>query len=163
MWICSTCGEKHEDQFNSCWKCNQTRSGSPVVTAPEREDTHPLCCARCATRLDYVGSKRFHEGARWGVLGELGELFVNRECFDVFVCPRCGRVEFFVEGIGEEFRPPVKERGAGRLLSEASKLEAEGKVREALALYQEAATHYADTEAGRDALRSIEALRRKLQ
>jgi hypothetical protein len=23
----------------------------------------------------------------------------------VFVCPRCGRVELFVDGIGEELRP----------------------------------------------------------
>jgi len=39
------------------------------------------------------------------VLGDLGELFVNKERFDVYCCPRCGRVEFFVDGIGEEFRP----------------------------------------------------------
>jgi hypothetical protein len=62
-------------------------------------------CARCATNLDYVGTKRFHEGTRYGVLGDIGELFVKREQFDVYVCPRCGRVEFFVDGIGEEFRP----------------------------------------------------------
>jgi hypothetical protein len=35
--------------------------------------------------------------------GELGELFVNRESFDIYVYPRCGRVEFFVDGIGESF------------------------------------------------------------
>ena len=67
--------------------------------------SNPLDCARCATSLDYVGTKRFHEGTRWGVLGELGELFTNREHFDVYVCPRCGRVELFVDGIGEELRP----------------------------------------------------------
>ena len=39
------------------------------------------------------------------VLGELGELFVNKERFDVFVCGRCGRVELFIDGIGEQFRP----------------------------------------------------------
>ena len=38
-------------------------------------------------------------------LGDLGELFVNKERFDVYCCPRCGRVEFFVDGIGEEYRP----------------------------------------------------------
>lgn len=32
-------------------------------------------------------------------------LFENREHFDVYVCPRCGRVEFFLDGVGEEFRP----------------------------------------------------------
>ena len=50
-------------------------------------------------------TKRFHEGTRWGALGDLGELFVNKESFDVYVCPHCGRVELFVDGIGEQFRP----------------------------------------------------------
>lgn len=65
----------------------------------------PISCPRCDLGLDYVGTKSFHEGTPWGVLGELGELFVNKQHFDVYCCPRCGRVEFFVDGIGEEFRP----------------------------------------------------------
>jgi uncharacterized protein YbaR (Trm112 family) len=67
----------------------------------------PMLCPRCRTQLEYVGTKRFHEGSRgWGAfLGDMGELFTNREHFDVYVCPRCGRVELFVDGIGEEFRP----------------------------------------------------------
>lgn len=67
----------------------------------------PMVCNRCDTSLNYVGNKTFHEGSRapgfW--LGELGRLFENSESFDVYVCPRCGRVELFVDGIGEEFRP----------------------------------------------------------
>ena len=66
---------------------------------------NPMKCPRCETDLGYVGTKAFHEGTRWGVLGELGELFVNKERFDVYVCNRCGRVELFIDGIGEEFRP----------------------------------------------------------
>lgn len=67
----------------------------------------PMRCPRCETKLDYVGTKKFHEGSRAApfLFGELGELFVKREHFDVYVCPRCGRVELFVDGIGEEFRP----------------------------------------------------------
>ena len=65
----------------------------------------PMSCPRCGIHIEYVGTKKFHEGTRWGVFGELGELFVNKERFDVYVCPRCGRVELFVDGIGEEFRP----------------------------------------------------------
>jgi uncharacterized protein with PIN domain len=68
-------------------------------------DSDPMRCPRCSTNLDYVGTKKFHEGARIGVFGELAELFVKREHFEVHVCPRCGRVELFVDGIGEEFRP----------------------------------------------------------
>ncbi len=66
---------------------------------------HPLSCPRCEVPLDFVGTKKFHEGTRIGVFGELFELFQNREHFDVYVCPRCGRVELFVDGLGEEFRP----------------------------------------------------------
>jgi uncharacterized protein YbaR (Trm112 family) len=65
----------------------------------------PIVCPRCEVPLDFVGTRDFHEGTRWGVLGELGELFVNKQRFDVFVCPRCGRVELFIDGIGEELRP----------------------------------------------------------
>jgi uncharacterized protein YbaR (Trm112 family) len=65
----------------------------------------PIVCPRCEVNLDFVGTRDFHEGTRWGALGELGELFVNKQRFDVFVCPRCGRVELFIDGIGEEMRP----------------------------------------------------------
>jgi hypothetical protein len=43
-------------------------------------------------------------GFLWGILGSLGELFVNREYLDLYVSPRCGRIEFFSDGIGEEYR-----------------------------------------------------------
>jgi len=65
---------------------------------------NPMACPRCETELSYVGTKAFHGGTRWGFMGEIGELFVNKEQFDVYVCGRCGRVELFVDGIGEEFR-----------------------------------------------------------
>lgn len=71
----------------------------------KNQESDPMKCPRCLTALEYSGTKKFHEGTRWGFMGELGELFVNREEFDVYVCPRCGRVELFVDGIGEEFRP----------------------------------------------------------
>jgi DNA-directed RNA polymerase subunit RPC12/RpoP len=65
----------------------------------------PMRCPRCDTELAFMGTRDFHEGTRWGALGDLGELFVNKQHFDVYVCNRCGRVEMFVDGIGEEFRP----------------------------------------------------------
>ena len=117
MWLCSKCSESVDDNFDACWKCGTSWDGvenpdfqsAPVTdkvapdVAPTRID--PITCARCDVPLEYVGRKRFHEGTNWGVLGELGELFVKREHFDIYVCSRCGRVEFFVDGIGEGFRP----------------------------------------------------------
>lgn len=63
-------------------------------------------CAACSLALRFMGTKRFHEGSRAApfVLGDLGELFVNREHYDVYVCPRCGRIELFLDGVGEELR-----------------------------------------------------------
>ena len=63
-----------------------------------------LNCLRCRTPLQFMGTKKFHEGTRWSVFGDLAELFENREHFDVFMCPNCGKVELFVDGVGEEFR-----------------------------------------------------------
>ena len=72
----------------------------------EDQPTNPIKCPRYRTSLDFVGTKKFHEGTRtWDFLGGIWELFKNREHFDVYMCPRCGRVEFFVDGVGEEFRP----------------------------------------------------------
>ncbi len=117
MWTCSKCGESVEDTFDVCWKCGTAWDGEKAPRAeasPQEETSAPataqkpgnaIPCARCQQPLHYVGRKRFHEGANWGVFGEIGELFVKREHFDVYVCQRCGQVEFFVDGIGEQFRP----------------------------------------------------------
>ena len=124
-WTCSKCGESVEENFDACWKCGTSWDGvvdphfkgpaadeivpvaAPASIAPEAATSgiDPITCARCYEQLEYVGRKRFHEGTNWGVLGELGELFVKRQHFDVYVCPRCGRVEFFVDGVGDKFRP----------------------------------------------------------
>jgi hypothetical protein len=126
MWQCVKCREQLDDSFDSCWNCGTSKEGiedpafqkadeiatakikasaSQPYTPSDLIGDNPLSCPRCDRKLDYVGSKMFHEGTRWGAFGDLGELFVNKEKFDVYCCPRCGRVEFFVDGIGEEFRP----------------------------------------------------------
>ena len=60
-----------------------------------------LQCLRCATLLAFAGTREFHEGTRWGFLGDWWELFVNKEAFDVYYCPHCGKIEFFLAGRGE--------------------------------------------------------------
>ncbi len=41
------------------------------------------------------GNFKFHEGSRYGIFGNLLEIFENRESFDLYVCSKCGKVEFF--------------------------------------------------------------------
>ncbi len=108
MWLCGKCHESLEDTFEACWKCGSPRYGD-ATSDIEPVTVVSLNCLRCDVALEHVGTKRFHEGARWGVLGELGELFVKRERFDVYACPRCGHVEFFLDGVGEAHRPPEKQ------------------------------------------------------
>lgn len=70
------------------------------ATVPE-----PLACPRCEVPLSFAGTKQFHEGTRgWDVLGGVWELFKHREALDAYFCPRCGRVEFFLAGVGEALR-----------------------------------------------------------
>ena len=64
----------------------------------------PINCVRCAGQMYYLGIRDFHEGTRVGVFGDIFELFQNREEMEMFACGKCGRIEFFVGGVGEELR-----------------------------------------------------------
>ena|ERR1035441_6563297 len=96
MWTCTKCGERLDDQFDSCWKCaGETAVSSANASAPEPPPAKPLRCPRCHTDLKFLDNETFSEQG-----GDFA-----RHGFDLYVCPRCGRVEFFVENIGLEFRP----------------------------------------------------------
>jgi hypothetical protein len=116
MWRCPNCKEEVSDDFDACWSCGTRTDGTPdpafrrVPDAPgasvAAEQGHPVACPRCNLALTFIGTKKLHEGTRvWDAMGGVWELFKHRESFDVYMCPRCGRVEFFVDGVGEEFRP----------------------------------------------------------
>jgi hypothetical protein len=109
VWTCRKCRETVEDTFDACWNCGTSRDGSedPILghaVAPGDRSGGPLRCLRCDTVIEHLGTKRFHEGTNWGLFGEVGEWFVKRQQFDVYACPRCGRVELFVDGGGEQQR-----------------------------------------------------------
>lgn len=115
MWCCVKCRESLDDTFYVCWNCGTAKDGTEDPTfckdeniSDETEETvaDPLFCIRCNHALNFIGTKKFHEGTLlFDVAGGFSELFKNREHFDVYMCPHCGRLEFFAEGVGEEFRP----------------------------------------------------------
>jgi predicted RNA-binding Zn-ribbon protein involved in translation (DUF1610 family) len=45
----------------------------------------------------FNGTERFHVGSNSApfIFGNLGELFVNKQIFDQYYCPNCGKVELF--------------------------------------------------------------------
>ena len=90
-WTCSKCQtEIEEDSFDKCWNCNTDKHGDPG----EEESNH---CLRCKGSMVFLGVKEFHEGTRWGALGEIGELFVSKEKMNMYACKSCGKVELFLE------------------------------------------------------------------
>lgn len=108
MWSCPRCHAAVEDDaWQACWKCGGRRDETPAETAAHEAQRDALrACLRCKTHLTFAGTRKFHHGGgRMDfLLGDLGELFVGRETYDVFFCPACGKVEFYVDGIGEHLR-----------------------------------------------------------
>ncbi|MDG2149196.1 MAG: hypothetical protein P8N09_06710 [Planctomycetota bacterium] len=47
-----------------------------------------------------MGTTTFSEGA----LEEHGKQLVDNNWLDIYLCPECGRVEYFAQSVGEEFR-----------------------------------------------------------
>ena len=108
MWKCKVCHHEIEDEEDFCYHCGSDKAIAEQKAERSRArrlDTS-VQCLRCQEVMRYAGFKKFHEGSRgWGFwLSDLGELFTHREGYDLYVCPRCGRVELFVDGIGEAFR-----------------------------------------------------------
>lgn len=99
-WNCQHCHiEVEDDSFEICWNCQAMKGQSkPIAQAKS------LACLRCKTPLSFVGSKEFHEGMRWGALGNLAEMFVSKEPMDMFACKDCGKVEFFLSGFNEHYK-----------------------------------------------------------
>jgi Uncharacterised protein family UPF0547. len=97
MKNCPNCKAEVIEDFQLCWSCNYSFSEGKIVeirdirTIGDRD----LNCLRCGISMLFSGNYRFHEGFPTGIWGAIGEVFVNRESFDLYLCPRCGKVEFF--------------------------------------------------------------------
>ena len=103
MKNCPNCKAEVEDVFELCWNCNYSFTAKEIVNIKEiaRAGDRELECLRCGTPMMFTKTYKFHEGARTGIWGAIGELAVNRETFDLYLCPRCGKVEFFAPLAGK--------------------------------------------------------------
>lgn len=100
MKTCPNCHEEVEDSFEICWNCNysfpEDKILDPASLTHHDDGGREINCLRCDEKMLYSGEYKFHEGSRIGFWGNLFELFQNREAFDLYVCPKCGKVEFFI-------------------------------------------------------------------
>jgi Zn finger protein HypA/HybF involved in hydrogenase expression len=96
MKNCPNCHSDVEISFELCWNCNYSFTENKIIDIKDvTKGSREIDCLRCNIPLLFSGQFKFHEGARVGVLGSLFEVFLNREKFDLYMCPKCGKVEFY--------------------------------------------------------------------
>jgi Zn finger protein HypA/HybF involved in hydrogenase expression len=98
MKFCPKCQSEVEDNFDLCWNCNYSFTENEVVEIREfTPGGKDIDCLRCTVQMQYSGNFKFHEGFLTGI-------FTNKETFDLYVCPKCGKVEFFVPNKEQQFK-----------------------------------------------------------
>lgn len=97
MKKCPNCNAEIEDNFELCWNCNYSMTENKIVEFKDESirENKEIDCLRCKVPLIFSGNFKFHEGTRLGVFGNIFEAFTNRESFDLYICPKCGKVEFY--------------------------------------------------------------------
>lgn len=96
MKNCPNCNSQIEDNFELCWNCNYSFTEGRIIDIKDSTSgCREIDCLRCKIPLLYSGQYKFHEGAKSGVFGNIFEIFVNREKFDLYICSKCGKVEFY--------------------------------------------------------------------
>lgn len=92
MKICPNCHEEVEDSFELCWNCNYSFPDDEVL--PLQDDApgvRAMECLRCQTPMEYSGQHKIVRGTITNML----DLLESRLALDMYVCPNCGKVEFF--------------------------------------------------------------------
>jgi len=101
MNSCPNCNAEVEADFEICWNCNYSFIEKKTIDFGDetplrlRRENKKIDCLRCKVPLTFHGNYKFHEGSRTGAWGDLFELLVNRESFDLYICPQCDKVEFY--------------------------------------------------------------------
>lgn len=85
MKICPNCHSEVEDHYDLCWKCNYSFEEQMVVEIRGERETG-ITCLRCGVPMLNAGNYDIREGTFVGTL----------KSFDLYLCPDCGKVEFYL-------------------------------------------------------------------
>ena len=64
-------------------------------------------CLRCQSQMAYAGREKLQLGRTGWVLGDLPNLLAGALEVDIYICPKCGKLEFFsanYEGDPDRYR-----------------------------------------------------------
>jgi len=99
---CPNCNADVDPELEFCPNCSHELGINAIPYDPTQSlDYRKIDCLRCKTPMISKGNSKFHEGTPYGVYGNLFELMTNRESFDIYYCPQCGKVEFFLPKVNE--------------------------------------------------------------
>ena len=64
-----------------------------------------LDCLRCGRQMRYIGREKLQLGQTGWVLGDLPNLFAGAMSVDIYTCPDCRKMEFYLADEIEEELP----------------------------------------------------------
>lgn len=95
--VCPACKSEVDPKLRFCPYCKcDLKEGNKLEKMGIPGPVKQINCFRCQIPMSFNGNFKFHEGTRMGAMGDIFELFTNRESFDLYFCPKCGKVEFFL-------------------------------------------------------------------
>lgn len=134
-----------------------------------------ISCGACHVGLSLVGTQPLRSTGANEPFGALGGLFADCDRLDVYVCPRCGRIELFVEGLSQQIRQDNSAGEAvpasassnsrsvvGTLFQEAWRLDQQEQWDSAIARYEQVLEKFPGTTFARDADRRLAQIKIKL-
>ncbi len=102
MKECPNCIVSVHDEYNVCWNCSYnfaTKKAEGFVSNDmdiKREglSSKKIDCLRCKTTMLFGANRKFRKESNIG--GNITDLLDSRSSYDVYVCPNCEKVEFFL-------------------------------------------------------------------
>ncbi len=96
MSTCPKCHEEVEPGFEVCWNCNYSFTEEQIIRFKEMgPDGKEIDCLRCQEKMVYSGFLRINDGTYFGVSLSLFQVLSTCDSFELYACPKCGKVEFF--------------------------------------------------------------------
>lgn len=69
------------------------------------EQNRKLNCLRCGAAMRFSGREKLQLGQTGWLLGDLPNLIAGAMRLDIYACPDCGKVEFFLPGDSSDELP----------------------------------------------------------
>lgn len=73
-----------------------------------------ITCLRCGQEMDHMGTEKLQLGQTGWLLGDVPNLLAGALEVDIFCCPECRKLEFFLADAGEEELPQKRCPSCGR-------------------------------------------------